>query len=130
VKDVFVFLPTFNNGRPLSRRGDELLRTLLAQAAFSLKEDLAPGRNPASLERSHFYPELSDLLCHGKGVSDPGQLLRFYCTSSLMGKMTLGRLSENAHLFFVVHLAQALATCGHQPSPGSLPRCGDKLWMH
>jgi hypothetical protein len=86
------------------------------QAASSLKGDLAPGWNPASLEWSRFYLELLDLLCRGKGVSDPGQLLRFYCVSSLVGKMTLGRPSENARLFFVVHLAQALAACGHQPS--------------
>jgi hypothetical protein len=36
-----------------------------------------------------------------------------------MGKMTLGRLSESARLFFIVHLAQALAACDHQPSPES-----------
>jgi len=34
-----------------------------------------------------------------------------------MGKMTLGRLSENARLFFIVHLAQALSACSDQPSP-------------
>lgn len=36
-----------------------------------------------------------------------------------MGKMTLGRLSDNARLFFIVHLAHALSACGHQPSPES-----------
>jgi hypothetical protein len=36
-----------------------------------------------------------------------------------MGKMTLGRLSEGARLFFIVHLAQALSACEHQPSPES-----------
>jgi len=92
---------------------------LLAQAAAALKDDLAPGRNPASLEQSRVYLELSDLLCRGKGASDPVQLLRFYCTSSLMGKMTLGRLSDNARLFFIVHLAHALSACGHQPGPES-----------
>jgi len=92
---------------------------LLAQAAAALKDDLAPGRNPASLERSRLHLELSDLLCRGKGASDPVQLLRFYCTSSLMGKMTLGRLSDNARLFFIIHLAHALSACGHQPSPES-----------
>ena len=76
-----------------------------------------PGRNPASLQHSRPYLELSDFLCRGKGASDPIQLLRFYCTSSLMGKMTLGRLSENARLFFIVHLAQALSACSDQPSP-------------
>jgi hypothetical protein len=112
-------LPSFNNGRVPSRHSDELLRTLLAQASASLKEDLAPRRNPASLEQTRVYLELSDLLCRGKGASDPVQLLRFYCTSSLMGKMTLGRLSENARLFFIVYLAQALSACSHLPSPES-----------
>ncbi len=125
-KDVLLFLPSFSNNKNYnaprglsSRRGDELLGTLLAQAAAALKEDLAPGRNPASLERSRIYLELSDLLCRGKGASEPFQLLRFYCTSSLMGKMTLGRLSDNARLFFIDHLAYALSACGHQPSPES-----------
>jgi hypothetical protein len=36
-----------------------------------------------------------------------------------MGKMTLGRLSDSARLFFVIHLAHALSACGHQPSPES-----------
>jgi hypothetical protein len=36
-----------------------------------------------------------------------------------MGKMTLGRLSDNAHLFFIIHLAHALSACGHQASPES-----------
>jgi hypothetical protein len=36
-----------------------------------------------------------------------------------MGKMTLGRLSDNARLFFIIHLAHALSACGHQPSPES-----------
>ena len=121
-KDVLLFLPSFNNnGRDLpSRRGDELLTTLLALAAAALKDDLAPGRNPASLEKSRLYLELSELLCRGKGASSrPVQLLRFYCTSSLMGKMTLGRLSDDARLFFIIHLAHALSACGHRQSPES-----------
>jgi hypothetical protein len=36
-----------------------------------------------------------------------------------MGKMTLGRLSDNARLFFIIYLAHALSACGHQPSPES-----------
>jgi hypothetical protein len=36
-----------------------------------------------------------------------------------MGKMTLGRLSDNARLFFIIHLAHALSACGHQPGPES-----------
>ena len=36
-----------------------------------------------------------------------------------MGKMTLGRLSDDARLFFIIHLAHALSACGHQPSPES-----------
>ena len=87
--------------------------------ATLLKEDLALGRNSANLEQSSVYLELSDLLCRGMGASDPVQLLRFYCTSSLMGKMTLGRLSESTRLFCIVHLAQVLAACDHQPSPES-----------
>jgi hypothetical protein len=36
-----------------------------------------------------------------------------------MGKMTLGRLSDDARSFFIIHLAHALSACGHQPSPES-----------
>ncbi|KAI9437538.1 apoptosis inhibitory protein 5-domain-containing protein [Lactarius indigo] len=99
IEDILVFLPSFNDGRP-TRRGNELVQLLLARAASALREDLAPGRNPASLEQSP-------------------QLLRFYCTSSLMGKMTLGRLSQDSRAFFVARLAGALAACSHQKSPES-----------
>ncbi|KAI9437549.1 apoptosis inhibitory protein 5-domain-containing protein, partial [Lactarius indigo] len=88
IEDILTFLPLFSDGRP-TRRGNELVQLLLARAASALredlKEDLAPGQNPASLEQSHGYLELSDLLCRTKGAADPAQLLRFYCTSSLMG---------------------------------------------
>ena len=125
-KDILVFLPSFTHDDGRARRGprraDELLRTLLGRAASSLKEDLAPGRNPASLDQSRLYLELSDFLCRESPAAgaDPVQLLRFYCMSSLMGKMTLGRLSEAARLFFVVHLARALSACAlRPPSPDS-----------
>ncbi len=117
-RDILVFLPSFNDGRP-TRRGNDLVRILLARAARSLREDLAPGRNPANLERSRVYLELSDLLCRAKGAADPAQLLRFYCTSSLMGKLTLGRLSNESRAFFIAQLAGALAACSHQKSPES-----------
>ncbi|KAH9983213.1 hypothetical protein BJV74DRAFT_851530 [Russula compacta] len=53
----------------------KLLQTLLTQAATSLKEDLVPGRNPANLEQSRLYLELSGLLCREKGPSpEPGEL--------------------------------------------------------
>ncbi len=134
-KDILVFLPSFENDRRLgrpARRGSELLRTLLGRAAPALKEDLAPGRNHASLEQSRVYLELSDFLCRERGAADPVLLLRFYCTSSLMGKMTLGRLSEGARLFFVVHLARALSACGRRPlSPDGLegPESGELASM-
>ncbi|KAH9053212.1 apoptosis inhibitory protein 5-domain-containing protein [Lactarius vividus] len=118
IEDILVFLPSFNDGRP-TRRGNELVLLLLARAASALREDLAPGRNPASLEQSRVYLELSDLLCRAKSAADPVQLLRFYCTSSLMGKMTLGRLSQDSRAFFVARLAGALAACSHQKSPES-----------
>ena len=119
-KEILVFLPSFvndNDGRVRRRPPRrELLRTLLERAAASLKEDLAPGRNPASLGQSRLYLELSDFVCRERAAAaDPDQLLRFYCTSSLMGKMTLGRLSEDARLFFIVHLARALVACGSRP---------------
>ena len=123
-KDILVFLPSFtDDGRARQhapRRADELLRTLLGRAGASLKEDLAPGRNPASLDQSRLYLELSDFLCRERSAADPVPLLRFYCVSSLMGKMTLGRLSEAARLFFVVHLARVLSACAlRPPSPDS-----------
>jgi hypothetical protein len=140
-KDILVFLPSFDSssnnnnndgsrgGRPARRRGDELLRTLLERATSSLKEDVAPGRNPATLEQSRPYLELSDFLCRERGASDPVKLLRFYCTSSLMGKMTLGRLSENARLFFIAHLARALFACGRWPPGPDSPESGELASM-
>ena len=118
IADILVFLPSFNDGRP-TRHGNELVSMLLARAASALREDLAPGRNPASLEQSRGYLELSDLLCRAKGAAEPAQLLRFYCTSSLMGKMTLGRLSKESRAFFIAQLAGALAACSRQKSPES-----------
>ncbi|KAI0267058.1 apoptosis inhibitory protein 5-domain-containing protein [Gloeopeniophorella convolvens] len=113
-KDILVSLPSFN-GRS-TRRGNDLLRLLLEQASASLKDDLAPGRTSVKLERTHDYLELSNFLCCEKSVSDPIQLLRFYCTSSLMGKLTLQRLSTGSRLFFLVQLADALAACDRRES--------------
>ncbi|KAH9170945.1 apoptosis inhibitory protein 5-domain-containing protein, partial [Lactarius sanguifluus] len=48
-QDILLFLPSFNDGRP-TRHGNELVHLLLARAASTLREDLEPGRNPASLE--------------------------------------------------------------------------------
>jgi hypothetical protein len=139
-KGILVFLPSFANdgarARHPPRRADELLRTLLERAASSLKKDLASGRNPANLEQSRLYLELSDFLCRERAASEPVQLLSFYCTSSLMGKMTLGRLSETASLFFIVHLPQArpslLVACDRRvrivQSLESSPRCDDRSW--
>ncbi|KAI9437546.1 hypothetical protein H4582DRAFT_282052 [Lactarius indigo] len=116
-------LSTLVQRRTQRAAGIELVQLLFARAASALredlKEDLAPGQNPASLEQSHGYLELSDLLCRTKGAADPAQLLRFYCTSSLMGKMTLRRLSQESRAFFVARLAGALAACSHQKSPES-----------
>ena len=92
---------------------------LLERAGSALREDLAPGRNPANLDQSRVYLELSDLLCRAKGVAEPVQLLRFYCTSSLMGKLTLGRLDRESRAFFIASLAGALAACSRQKSPES-----------
>jgi hypothetical protein len=130
-RDILVFLPSFDNNDDDDgySRGNELLRTLLERAASSLKQDLAPGRNPASLEQSRLYLELSDFVCREKGASDPVRLLRFYCTSSLMGKMTLGRLSENARLFFIVHLARALSACARRPPSLESPEFGELASM-
>jgi hypothetical protein len=135
-KDILVFFPSFkNDGRP-ARRGDELLQMLLGQAAGALKEDLAPGQNHVSLEQSRVYLELSDFLCRERGAADPVLLLRFYCTSSLMGKMTLGRLSKGAPLLrrlscacprrvwaAVADLYSANSECGVNDRDHVLPIC-------
>ncbi|KAN0138268.1 Apoptosis inhibitory protein 5 (API5) domain containing protein [Lactarius tabidus] len=118
IADILVFLPSFNDSRP-TRHGNSLVSMLLARAGSALREDLAPGRNPANLDQSRVYLELSDLLCRAKSAAEPVQLLRFYCTSSLMGKMTLGRLSRESRAFFIASLAGALAACSSQKSPES-----------
>ncbi|KAH9052854.1 hypothetical protein EDB87DRAFT_339361 [Lactarius vividus] len=51
-EDILLLLPSFNDGQP-RRRGNELVHLLLARGDSALREDLAPGRNPASLEQ---YP--------------------------------------------------------------------------
>ncbi|KAH8997053.1 hypothetical protein EDB83DRAFT_2534313 [Lactarius deliciosus] len=103
----------------LVQRGNELVLLLLTRAAEAPWEDLTPGRTPSSPQQCRGYLELSDLLCHAKGAADLAQLLRFYCTSSLMRKMTLGRLPQDSRAFFVARLAGALAPRGHRKSPGS-----------
>ncbi|KAH8993434.1 hypothetical protein EDB92DRAFT_2086336, partial [Lactarius akahatsu] len=60
-EDILLFLPSFNDGRP-TRRGNELVHLLLARAASTLREDLAPGRNPASLEQYPPIPRRERLL--------------------------------------------------------------------
>ncbi|KAH9026572.1 hypothetical protein EDB84DRAFT_1401310 [Lactarius hengduanensis] len=117
IEDFLVFLPSFNDGRS-TRRANELVHLLLARVASALREDLAPGRNPASLEQFRGYLELSYLL--------PRERRRWIRCSScaptarpLMGKMTLGRLSHEFRAFFVARPAGALSACSHQKSPES-----------
>ncbi|KAH9025282.1 hypothetical protein EDB85DRAFT_2179177 [Lactarius pseudohatsudake] len=81
IEDILIFLPSFNDGRQ-------------RDAGTMSREDLPPGRNPESLEQSRGYLKLSNLLCHAKVAADLAQLLRFYCTSFLMRKMTVGRLPQ------------------------------------
>ncbi|KAH9953821.1 hypothetical protein BGW80DRAFT_1567081 [Lactifluus volemus] len=50
-RDILVFLPSFNSGRPTGC-GNELFQAFLAQAMSLLKVDLAPRRIPASQERA------------------------------------------------------------------------------
>ena len=49
---------------------------LLERVALSIKEDLAPGRNPTSLVQSRLYLRLSDFLCCEWYTSDSVQPLR------------------------------------------------------
>ncbi|KAH9026561.1 hypothetical protein EDB84DRAFT_1579770 [Lactarius hengduanensis] len=113
IEDIF-FLPSFNDGR----RANELVHLLLPRVPSALREDLAPGRNPANLEQFRGYLELSYLLPRERRR-------RIRCSSCvptarpLMGKMTLGRLSHESRAFFVARLAGALSACSHQKSPES-----------
>ncbi|KAH9168283.1 hypothetical protein EDB89DRAFT_2074103 [Lactarius sanguifluus] len=70
IKDIPVFLPSFNDGRPTWHE-NELVLLLLTHATSALREDLAPRRNAANLEQSRGYLELSDILSCAKGVTDP-----------------------------------------------------------
>ncbi|KAH9026568.1 hypothetical protein EDB84DRAFT_339261 [Lactarius hengduanensis] len=60
-EDILLFLPSFNDGRP-TRCGNEFVHLLLARATSALREDLAPGRNPASLEQYPPIPRQERLL--------------------------------------------------------------------
>jgi hypothetical protein len=83
---------SFNSGRP-TRRGNDLLQVLLAQAMSSLKEDLALRTIPTSRGRTCVFLKLCDFVRREKGVSHPVvQLLHFYYTSSLMKKITVQSL--------------------------------------
>ncbi|KAH9057414.1 hypothetical protein EDB87DRAFT_1096610 [Lactarius vividus] len=68
-EDILLFLPSFNDGQP-RRRGNELVHLLLAHGASALREDLPPGRNPASLEQYPTSPVKS-----GSSESDLVRLL-------------------------------------------------------
>ncbi|KAH9162521.1 hypothetical protein EDB89DRAFT_2079604 [Lactarius sanguifluus] len=95
IEDILVFLPSFNDGQT-TRRGNELVHFL--RAVLALREDLAPGRNPANLEQSRGYLELSYLL-------PPRMALQIQCSSC--APTALARL------------AGALLVCSHQKSPES-----------
>ncbi|KAH9020863.1 hypothetical protein EDB85DRAFT_507758 [Lactarius pseudohatsudake] len=110
IEDILVFLPSFNDGPgPPTAHG----RRLSAQGGPPAWAE--PGE-PGAVPR---VPQAVGLLCHVKGAADLAHLLRFYCTSSLMGKMTLGRLPQDPCMFFITRLAGALAACSHRKSPES-----------
>ncbi|TFY71627.1 hypothetical protein EVG20_g1382 [Dentipellis fragilis] len=108
IKDILLFLPSFRSQS--TPRGNELLQLLIDQARLSIKEDLAVGNDPASIELGRYYLDLAALISVEKNVSDPAHLLQFYSTS-LLGNTTLSKLSQDAQLFVITHVSETLSAC-------------------
>ncbi|KAA1471859.1 hypothetical protein DENSPDRAFT_837964 [Dentipellis sp. KUC8613] len=108
IKNILLFLPSFRSQS--TPRGNELLQLLIDQARLSIKEDLAVGSDPASIELGRYYLDLAALISVEKNVSDPAHLLQFYSTS-LLGNTTLSKLSQDAQLFVITHVSETLSAC-------------------
>ncbi|KAI0047912.1 hypothetical protein FA95DRAFT_1491717 [Auriscalpium vulgare] len=115
VKDILIYLPSFKG--EATARGNELLQIILDQARSCLKEDLSAG-GVVPLERTRHFLDLAIYLSLERRTSDSLSLLRFFCTSGLLGKFTLHRLSPDAQIFVIVGTAECLAACVKAPERG------------
>ncbi|KAH9949030.1 hypothetical protein B0H21DRAFT_689040 [Amylocystis lapponica] len=107
VKDILLSMASF---KPLCSRGKQLLDIVLDRARATLKTDLQPGSENSSLGHARYYLQLASFIAVDRRVGHPLHLLRFY-VSSLMSKMTLLRLTEDARYFVISHIANILTAC-------------------
>lgn len=107
VKDVIVALPSFKSS---PSRGEELLSIILTQLRATLKSDLPPSMERASLNNSRYYLDLASFVAVDKALAPPTSLLRFYYTS-LTPKLVLGRLCEEDQVYVINQVARVFAAC-------------------
>jgi hypothetical protein len=105
-----VSLPSYKN--PNSSRGNDLLQLLLARANASFRTEFRPD-DYASFKNTRFFLDLAKIIVLDERISSPVDLLQFYCTS-LIGKMTLVKLSGDDSLSVISDTAKILTACDNE----------------
>jgi hypothetical protein len=105
VNQLLLHLPAYRSGSP---RSNTLLLTLLEKAKSCLKTDLMSTQ--PTLETTRFYIDLMAHVAIKKSLGSPIDLLRFYLPT-LVGKITIQRLSSDDQIFVICNMAETLAAC-------------------
>lgn len=124
VKDILLSMQSF---RKLSPRGKQLFDIVLDRVTTSLKFDLQPGAEQASLDHTRPYLDLASYISVERRVAHPLHLLRFYLTK-LMPKTTMWKLSSDAQVFVISGVATSLAAC-EEGDQASAPAEAAENWQ-
>lgn len=118
VKDLLLSLTSFSR---LSERGEQLLEVVLDAAKSSLKTELASGIPQPPLPNTTFFLDLAYFIVHESHVASPKALLQFYCTS-VVSKLTLMKLPDDAKSRVITHIADLLSSCDELATQSSALR--------
>jgi len=102
-----VSLPSYRDRN--SPRGNELLQYFLDKAKTSFRTDFRPG-NQASFENTRFSLNLAKHIVLVERLASLTDLLQFFCVS-MIGKMTLQKISPDGQVSVISDTADILAAC-------------------
>lgn len=107
VKEILLSLPSFKSD---SSRVQELLDILLQLARSSSKADRESHPTNSPLTTTSYYLDLLSYIVVDRHLTDPRQLMQFY-SANFISRVILSRLSQEAQVTVLSHIARILAAC-------------------